>query len=466
MATPAPKTHSDTLRTLPGDDVRQIMWRFADRYDLQMLVQSSRAVARGPVARLVAEGGRNTHEWTARQERAARRTSTSPASPPCSWSRSRAASSTGPKNLALALAAFELAWVDAGAATGSLAGCLGLSPIHETRHAGAARSLHEPRRAREARRGPQALARRLRLTEPIPYVGVETGMLGGKVRVARVEGGRGAHAPGREARPLHHQHGVRELRHRRRGLRRPAHQGHLHGDPRGDATPAPSTAARRRGSSSTSSPPRSDPIFSLRVPASRIVGGYTVKDGVIVPNFDHGEVIEAVFRRTRVTVGVMTSAKLLCAVEPVIRYQRGRFRGARAGARPARRATSSASSSARTSLHRLVDVWATGEAGASLGFATARALRRARSAREAEGRSCSTAQGITGHEGRDEVDEGASRSTRSSCSSSRRTRRGAKQEARIAELRADEMVRFALLDAQANVLCPAASSGTPATARR
>ena len=43
-----------------------------------------------------------------------------------------------------------------------------------------------------------------------------------------------------------------------------------------------------------------DPIFNLKVPASRIVGGYTVKDGVIVPNFNHGEVIEAVFKRTRV----------------------------------------------------------------------------------------------------------------------------------------------------------------------
>ena len=37
----------------------------------------------------------------------------------------------GPKNLALALAAFELAWVDGGAATASLAGFLALSPIHE-----------------------------------------------------------------------------------------------------------------------------------------------------------------------------------------------------------------------------------------------------------------------------------------------------------------------------------------------
>jgi two-component sensor histidine kinase len=70
-----------------------------------------------------------------------------------------------------------------------------------------------------------------------------------------------------------------------------------------------------------------DPVFSLRVPASRIVGGYTVRNGVIVPNYDHGQVIEAVFRRTRVTVGLMTAAKLLSAVEPVIRYQRSRFRG-------------------------------------------------------------------------------------------------------------------------------------------
>ena len=47
----------------------------------------------------------------------------------------------------------------------------------------------------------------------------------------------------------------------------------------------------------------SDPIFSVLVPASRIVGGYSIKDGVIVPRYSHGEIIEAVFRRTRVTVG-------------------------------------------------------------------------------------------------------------------------------------------------------------------
>ncbi len=67
MATPVTQLKPETLRTLPGDDVRQILWRFADRYDLQMLVQSARSVARGPVARLVADGGRNSHEWTERK---------------------------------------------------------------------------------------------------------------------------------------------------------------------------------------------------------------------------------------------------------------------------------------------------------------------------------------------------------------------------------------------------------------
>ena len=58
-------SETKTMLTLPGDAVRQIQWRFADRFDLQLLVRSARAVARGPVARRVAAGERNTHEWTA-----------------------------------------------------------------------------------------------------------------------------------------------------------------------------------------------------------------------------------------------------------------------------------------------------------------------------------------------------------------------------------------------------------------
>jgi alkylation response protein AidB-like acyl-CoA dehydrogenase len=63
MATSATTT-TPTMLTLPGDPLRQIQWRFADRYDLQMLVQSARTVARGTVAHMVAAGERNSHEWT------------------------------------------------------------------------------------------------------------------------------------------------------------------------------------------------------------------------------------------------------------------------------------------------------------------------------------------------------------------------------------------------------------------
>src|ERR1019366_4846559 len=114
-----------------------------------------------------------------------------------------------------------------------------------------------------------------------------------------------------------------------------------------------------------------DPVFRLDVPASRIVGGYTIKDGIIIPNYSHSEVIEAVFKRTRVTVGLMTSAKLLSAVEPVIRYQRGRFRGSEQ-AKPGSLRYDLGLQQRQDALHRLASLWAIGEAGASLGFATAR----------------------------------------------------------------------------------------------
>ena len=52
------------MKMLPGDEVRQIMWRIAERYDIQMAVAGARSVARGLIAKLVADGQRNTHEWT------------------------------------------------------------------------------------------------------------------------------------------------------------------------------------------------------------------------------------------------------------------------------------------------------------------------------------------------------------------------------------------------------------------
>jgi len=123
-------TERETLRTLPSDAARQVQWGFADRFDLQMLVQSARSVARGPVARLVAQGGRNSHEWTAGKAELLEAFDSSGITA-VFMDPEEGGLFAGPKNLALALVAFELAWVDGGAATASLAGCLALAPIHE-----------------------------------------------------------------------------------------------------------------------------------------------------------------------------------------------------------------------------------------------------------------------------------------------------------------------------------------------
>ena len=233
----------------------------------------------------------------------------------------------GPKNLALALAAFELAWVDGGAATGSLASFLALAPIHECGTAGAVdhyKTLAAPPQPGEGRkpwRGAFAL------TEPIPYVGVDTGILSGKLRVAEWKDG---------------EEPMLQVDKRGRFITNIAFANFVTAavtsdDPRIKGSCVVVLEDADEGIFDRGTPTKKlvhqlsstgDPIFNLKVPASRIVGGYTVQDGMIVPNFSHGEVIEAVFRRTRVTVGLMTAAKLLSAVEPVIRYQRERFHGA------------------------------------------------------------------------------------------------------------------------------------------
>ena len=60
----------------------------------------------------------------------------------------------------------------------------------------------------------------------------------------------------------------------------------------------------------------------------------------------------------------------LSAVEPVILYQRRRFRGGEGA--PGTPRYELGIQQKQDALHRLVDIWATGEAGASLGFQAAR----------------------------------------------------------------------------------------------
>jgi alkylation response protein AidB-like acyl-CoA dehydrogenase len=448
MPTATDTTAPPTLETLPGDDLRQIMWRFAERYDLTMLVQSTRTVARGPVARLVAQGGRNSHEWTPEK-----------ASLLAAFDENGITAAfldphhggfiEGPKNLALALVAFELSWVDAGAATCSLAGNLGLSPIHE-RGTSEQRErylpLAAPVKPGESRKQIRAA---FALTEPIPFVGVETGMLAGKVRVAEWKDG---------------QEPVLQVEKRGRFITNMGFANVVtaavdsddkrlkgscmiileEGDPGTWDRGTPTKKLVHQLSSTR------DPVLNVRVPASRIIGGYTVSDGVIIPRYSHGEILEAVFRRTRVTVGLMTSAKLLSAVEPVIRYARRRFRGGEGA--PGTPRYELGLQQKEDVLHRLVDIWATGEASASLGFAAARLfdqldpLERKKdelfAARNLAGRAAFKALVKTQQEALELLRLAAKPA-------------GSRDEQRLETLKADPLIQFVVLDSQANVLCPA-----------
>jgi alkylation response protein AidB-like acyl-CoA dehydrogenase len=450
METRAEKDRFAALQTLPGDDVRQIMWRLADRYDLQMLIQAARSVARGPVARLVAEGARNTHEWTEQKAKLleafdAAGITTAYMDP------DRGGYIEGPKNLALALIAFELAWVDGGSATCSLAGNLALAPIHERgtleqrdsymRHA----VPPQPGENRKIARGAFSL------TEPIPYVGVETGLLGGKVRIARWEDGK---------EPL--------LQVDKRG-RFITNMGFA-----SFVTAAVDSADDRikgscmiileetdPGTFDRGAPTRKlvhqlsstrDPVLSLRVPASRIIGGYTIKDGVIIPRYTHAEIIEAVFRRTRVTVGLMTSAKLLSAIEPVIRYHRGRFRGGENVA-PGSPRYELGLQMKEDVLHRLVDVWATGEAGASLGFEAARLFDEL-DPLERRKDEIFAKQKVEGTRAQMKVLGKVQKDALEFLALSAKPV-PLQNNARLEQLRSDALVQYILLDSLANVLCPA-----------
>ena len=434
------------LATLPGDDVRQIMWRYADRYELQMVVQSARGVARGHVARMVADGVRNSHEWTERKQSLLDVFDASGLTA-LYMDTSQGGYIDGPKNFALSLTTFELSWVDAGAATCGLANNLALAPIHEKgtpEQRQRYMSLSCPSPDHPTWRGAFAL------TEPLPFVGVDTGMLGSKVRVAEWKDG---------------EEPVLQVDKRGRFITNmdfanfvtaavvsddPRIKGScmiiLEEDDPGVFDRGAPTLKMVHQLSSTR-----DPVLSLKVPASRIIGGYSIVDGVIVPKYSHAEIIGAVFHRTRIPVGIMSSAKLLSAVEPVIRYHRGRFRGGEAV--PGTPRFDQGLQMKEDAVQRLADIWAAGEAGASLGFDAARKadnfdpIERAKEALFHE-------QGLTG--------------PRAQMSALKKiepqvleylqlafTPEASRDAARFEELGNDVFVQCVVLDAETNVLIPA-----------
>ncbi|HOG28213.1 MAG TPA: acyl-CoA dehydrogenase family protein [Vicinamibacterales bacterium] len=417
------------LHGLPDDDARAILWRFGGCEDLRRLAVAARGVARGTVARLVAAGGRLTHEWTPEKQAMLDAFDEAGLGGP-SGEDAAGAQAAHRRSLASALTAFELAWVDAGAATTYLACVLAAEPI---RMFGT-----ERQRANYAGAAPGGRARRgaFALTEPIPDAGVETGLLGGTVDVAEWGGGREP---------------VLRVRKRGRFITGMAFAEFVtaavgSADERIKGTCAVILEAGDPGVFDRGLPARTlvhqlsssrNPVFDVRVPADRILGGYDVENGVIVPRVTHGDIVEAVFRRTRVTVGLMTAAKLLSAVEPIIRYQRRRFRGSRT-VQPGSPRYELGLQQKEDVLHRLVDVWATGEAAASLGFAAARALDELdQLAAEGQPAGAGTA---------DLVEEYFAEAARPAHKRS---------PERLAELGRDPRVRATLLEAVAGVLSPA-----------
>lgn len=438
-----------TLRTLPGDDVRQIMWRFAERFDLQMSVQSARSIARSTVAKLVAEGARNTHEWTEQKGQLLDAFDQSGLTA-LFMDPHQGGFIEGPKNLALALVAYELAWVDAGAATSSLASCLALAPIHEKGTPEqrdkymAACVPPQPGEDRTIWRGAFAL------TEPLPYVGVDTGVLCGKASVAEWKEGEEPWLQidkrGRFITNMDFANFVTAAVESRDERIKGTFMVILEEGDEGVFDRGAPTLKMVHQLSSTR-----DPVLNLKVPASRIIGGYEVVDGVIVPKYNHSEIIGAVFHRTRIPVGLMTSAKLLSAVEPVIRYHRNRFRGGDACKEGSPRYDKGLQIN-EDALQRLADVWATGEAGCSLAFAAARLADRfdpIEKAKEAH----FAAEGVT--------------SIRKQMSVLRKLHDQVREfiameygltverdEARYAELSNDTLVQYAYMEALAGVLNP------------
>ncbi len=443
-------TNIHYLKTLPGDDVRQIMWRFSDRFDLQMLIQSSRAVAKGVTARLVANGARNTHEWTEEKNQLLKAFDESGIST-VFLDPEFGGYIEGPKNLAMALVAFELAWVDGGTATCSLAGNLALSPIHE-------KGTYEQRKTYMSGCVPaqpgenrKTLKGAFALTEPLPYVGVDASMISGKAKIVEWEEGKEPviqiEKRGRFITNMNFANFITAAVDTADERIKSSFMVILEEDDPGVFDRGTVTKKMVHQLSSTC-----DPIFSLKVPASRIIGGYTVKDGVIYPNANHGEVIEAVFRRTRVTVALMSSAKVLSAIEPVIRYHRTRFRGGES-VKPGTLRYDLGLQQKEDALTRLADVWAHGEASSSLGFAAARLFDEFDPIERAKDKLLEE-QGIKGPRAKMKAHRKVHGDAMEYISLMYQ-KQDVRDNKRFQELGSNVLVEFVVKDAVASVLCPA-----------
>ena len=158
------------------------------------------------------------------------------------------------------------------------------------------------------------------------------------------------------------------------------------------------------------------------------------------------------FRRTRVTVGVMTRRSCCRRSNRSCATSATRFRGGESVA-PGTPRYELGLQQREDALHRLIDVWATGEASASLGFAAARLFDEL-DPLEQRKTAIFAGDGIAG--GGAEL-QAVKRLVKDAVDYLRESVKpdGMRNDERYQALAGDDLVRFVVTDAVANVLCPA-----------
>jgi hypothetical protein len=426
MEIPVRKNPTAPLAGLPGDRARQILWRFEDRPAIQRVLASQREVARGPIARWAASGGRWAQAagtWRAALDEFALRTVT------------HGPLADGGEHLDAALTAFELAWVDASVAADVLASHHALTPIRQwgTREQ---RARYLDAVAAGGAKSPVAAG--ACCLEP-----------GGSVRVAdwAAEGEPWLQA-GKHARNVA---GIDaagfvivavtpddpRMNERCLVILEASDHGTFDRGPEARSIGGVRTGLRH-------------PRFDLRVPASRILGGYDVIDGVIVPRYRECELVEGVVRRQRIASGARMGARLLSLVDPVLQHLRANGGAGRVVALDGHVLPSDPYDDG---FQRLVEIAAAGEAGASLAFTAARVLDDLETPDREKDRLFA-ARGVARGAGQAKIlaqlqQEAVEFLTLAGQPEERR------DHERFQVLGADRLVQFVLMDGVADVLAPA-----------
>ena len=337
-------------------DAHRSMWGLSADTHLCELRETARRIARNVVMPALAAGAADSPGWTAAKAAVLDQCRTGLLACPLQ---------SAPV-LSLALVAAELAVADGGAATSLLSGYLAHSVV---------RDFGTPeQRARylDRERYPHAA---LCLTEPPPGAGVDALTLTGAARLAVLPDAAPPGAPPmldveKRGRLISHMEfadfvllavdsGDAGIAGGCLIVAEPSDQAEGLFD-RGQ----PVRTLGYRLSSVTS------PSFRLRVPACRILGGYSYDDGRLVPRVGYRQALEPALGRCRPVVALMTAGKILATIEEVL----GRLKPApplQADLPLVAQAVPPASF-IFPQLLSLIDAWADAEAAAALALEAAR----------------------------------------------------------------------------------------------